>query len=573
MVNESSTSFRNFTYWLGMGVLTAGLGAGVMAGQGVASASTGDASTGLSATGDSPKSDTAATPATGAKADDQRGDDADTNDVGATGTASSAQDTDTDADAPEAEADDPADEIGADEHAEATPSEESATETARAVTVADSTTHDLPVVSTADAEEPGPIAEDTSNEPIGGDPVEAVEAVEVATPESGTKPAVARGAQKSRAADEITVRDSEPEAEIAPAVPAQASVAVTAATATVPVAGADTLVNGRVTWGTIWADIVTWLGWRRTGQAVTLDPTAVPDFVETFWLGVRRSFYGDPPVPTPTDPVPTEPEPAPSGLPAAGALIWETNFTSVEELQQYWSTQTGRWGASSGENQYYTADLQNVSINAQGYLVLTARQEKAPDGVTGTNGYTSARLVTYGKVSVEPDVRIVARMQLPYTKGLLPAFWMVGLEPGHEFDWPRQGEVDVVEYAGTGAVGGANQWTGNIHGPAATDNTVDVKLQGTDTDLGFDLSAGFHDYGIDWYTDHIVWHVDGAVTGEISQAQYEAQGGDWTAFSGAWSHYLILNVAVGNDWTGDPDATSKLPATMLVDWIRVYSLA
>jgi len=254
-------------------------------------------------------------------------------------------------------------------------------------------------------------------------------------------------------------------------------------------------------------------------------------------------------------------------------LLWETNFTDIAEAMQAWSMQTGRWGQSAGENQFYTPDFSNVSIDANGHLVIEVRREAAPDGAPAPHNYTSARVVTYGKQSVEPPVRIVARLQMPYTQGTLPAFWMVGLEPGHEFDWPRQGEIDIVEYPGFRDDEGRTKWTGNIHGPAAADNTVDVKLHTVGADLGVDLSAGFHDYGIDWYPDRIIWHVDGVETGRVTRAQYEALGGDWTPFSGAWSHYLILNTAVGNSWTGDPDSSSQFPQAMKVDWVRVYSLA
>lgn len=65
-----------------------------------------------------------------------------------------------------------------------------------------------------------------------------------------------------------------------------------------------------------------------------------------------------------------------------------------------------------------------------------------------------------------------------------------------------------------------------------------MKLQDIDANLGVDVSQGFHDYGIDW-------HTDGIQVGQVTKAQYEALGGNWTPFSGAWDHYLILNVAVG----------------------------
>ncbi|MGU3499075.1 glycoside hydrolase family 16 protein [Mycobacterium sp. C31M] len=353
---------------------------------------------------------------------------------------------------------------------------------------------------------------------------------------------------------------------------AAAEVALTTAAAA-PTAAADK----PVTFGSLISNFMSRLGFKPFN--FNFFTVSLPKMVNNFWRDIRTRLFGAPATPVvvpPTNPG-TPANPGPVTTPPATqepVLLWETNFSSIEEAMEAWSLQSGRWGAVAGENQYYTPDFSNVTVDANGHLIISVRRGPTPDNAAAPNNYTSARVVSFGKQSVQPNSRIVARMQLPYSKGLLPAFWMVGLEPGHEFDWPRQGEVDIVEYPGFGTEEGKTHWTGNVHGPAADDNTVDVKLHNIGGNLGVDLSQGFHDYGIDWYPDRIVWHIDGVQTGQITQAQYEALGGDWTPFSGAWPHYLILNVAVGHDWTGDPDPRAQFPTQeMKVDWVRVYSLA
>ena len=323
----------------------------------------------------------------------------------------------------------------------------------------------------------------------------------------------------------------------------------------------------RITVGSMIVDMLYSLGIRNTGLGADFLAIPVPRFIESWWQGVRTRIYGDVVIPEPEPE--QEPEPVPG--PAEPELLWESNFTDMTEALRYWGLQTGRWGAPAGENQYYT-DGDNVYIDADGNLVIDARREATPDGLGAPHNYTSARVVTYGKQSFGVGTRVVARIQMPATQGSLPAFWSVGLEPGHEFDWPRQGEIDIVEIPGLGTPQSRRVWTGNIHGPADTDNSVDVKLHDVAADLGIDLSQGFHDYGMDWHADRIVWHVDGVEVGSITQAQYEALGGDWTPFSGAWDHYLILNVAVGNPWTGDPDPSAPFHAQMKVDWVKAYQL-
>ena len=323
----------------------------------------------------------------------------------------------------------------------------------------------------------------------------------------------------------------------------------------------------RITVGSMIVDMLYSLGIRNTGLGADFLAIPVPRFIESWWQGVRTRIYGDVVIPEPEP----EPEPEPVPGPAEPELLWESNFTDMTEALRYWGLQTGRWGAPAGENQYYT-DGDNVYIDADGNLVIDARREATPDGLGAPHNYTSARVVTYGKQSFGVGTRVVARIQMPATQGSLPAFWSVGLEPGHEFDWPRQGEIDIVEIPGLGTPQSRRVWTGNIHGPADTDNSVDVKLHDVAADLGIDLSQGFHDYGMDWHADRIVWHVDGVEVGSVTQAQYEALGGDWTPFSGAWDHYLILNVAVGNPWTGDPDPSAPFHAQMKVDWVKAYQL-
>ncbi|WP_236695405.1 glycoside hydrolase family 16 protein [Mycolicibacterium chubuense] len=335
---------------------------------------------------------------------------------------------------------------------------------------------------------------------------------------------------------------------------APAATATATATASDPVLVAAA-TSTRVTVGSMIVDSLYSMGIRSSRMGTTWLDIPVSQATADRWLVKRKRIYRDVVVSTPSQP----------------RLLWETNFSSREEALKYWGMQTGRWGQSAGENQYYT-DGNNITVDADGNLVITARREPAPDGLGAPYNYTSARVVTYGKQSIGVGTRVEARIKMPVDKGVLPAFWSVGLEPGHEFDWPRQGEIDIAEVPGFGTPEAARMWTGNIHGPSKANNTVDVKLNGVDADLGVDLSADYHVYGMDWYADRITWRVDGVEVGSVTKAQYEALGGDWTPFSGQWQHYLILNVAVGNPWTGDPSASAPLNAEMKVDWVRAYQL-
>lgn len=268
------------------------------------------------------------------------------------------------------------------------------------------------------------------------------------------------------------------------------------------------------------------------------------------------------PTPTPTAPVPTTTTPPPAP-PVQGGVLWEDAFNGTGAVDaSKWTFQTGRWGASSGEQQYYTNSTSNASMS-NGALQITARRENPPDGVRAPDNITSARVVSFGKQSVTPPVRIEASIKMPRAAGLLPAFWLLGLEPGHEYDWPRQGEIDIVEIPGT------NGPSFNLHGPSRSNSSVDVKAGGDTAPL----SDAFHTYRVDWLTDRITWFIDGVAKYSLTKAQYEAKGGNWTPFSGAFPHYVLLNVAVGNNWVGKVPASTPFPQTMSVDWIKASRIS
>ena len=356
------------------------------------------------------------------------------------------------------------------------------------------------------------------------------------------------------------------EVTVAPAALTSARTSATTSSATPDAVLLAAATSTRVTVGSMIVDSLYSMGIRSRRMGSDWLDIPVSAAKAQRWLARRQDIY--------RDVLNSQPSGPPVGQPPGTTqpkLLWETNFSSREEALKYWGSQTGRWGQSAGENQYYT-DGNNITVDADGNLVIQVRRERTPDGLGAPYNYTSARVVTYGKQSIGVGTRVEARIQVPPDSGLLPAFWTVGLEPGHEFDWPRQGEIDIMEIPGFGTPASRSTWTGNIHGPAKGNNGVDVKMDNIDADLGVDLSAGFHTYGMDWYADRIIWRVDGVEVGRVTKAEYEARGGDWTPFSGEWEHYLILNVAVGNPWTGDPSASVPMNAEMKVDWVRAYQL-
>jgi beta-glucanase (GH16 family) len=249
--------------------------------------------------------------------------------------------------------------------------------------------------------------------------------------------------------------------------------------------------------------------------------------------------------------------------PAAGfKLVWSDEFNGADGSSpdsSKWTYDIGGNGWGNNELEYYTNRTQNAQIKS-GNLVITAQKETyaGSDGVT--RNYTSARLKTQGLFS-QAYGRFEARIKIPAGQGMWPAFWMLGNDIG-TVGWPKCGEIDIMENIG--------KQPGTVHGSLHSSSTV---AQTSDVSAPFSLPAGqnfaddFHLYAVEWETGIIRFYVDSNLYATFTQSQWPA-GGAWS-----FDHpfFILLNVAVGGNWPGSPDATTVFPQQMLVDYVRVYT--
>jgi beta-glucanase (GH16 family) len=242
-------------------------------------------------------------------------------------------------------------------------------------------------------------------------------------------------------------------------------------------------------------------------------------------------------------------------------LVWSDEFDgpngSLADPSK-WIYEVGGDGWGNHELEYYTPRAENARME-NGNLVITARKERytEPDGVT--RNYTSARLKTQG-LFAHGYGRFEARIKIPAGQGMWPAFWMMG----NNYDtvgWPKCGEIDIMENVG----GEPGTVHGSMHGPIATapdsDLTAAFRLP-----RGKHFADDFHVYAIEWEPDTVRFYADPT---EYATFTPESPGGGPWVFDHPF--FIILNVAVGGDWPGNPDATTQFPQTMLVDYVRVYA--
>ena len=210
---------------------------------------------------------------------------------------------------------------------------------------------------------------------------------------------------------------------------------------------------------------------------------------------------------------------------------------------------TGENGWGNSELQYYTDRTKNVTVN-NGYLIITADKEDFEGAA-----YTSARLLTKDKFEQKYG-RFEARIQLPYGQGIWPAFWMLGANSDTAI-WPQCGEIDIMENRGQQPT----LITGSVHGPGYSAGESISK----EYDLVNDrFDTGFHIFGIEWGPEYINFYVDDVLYNQITP---EDVPGEWV-FNQPF--YILMNVAVGGNFVGSPNAETKFPQSMLVDYVRVY---
>lgn len=232
--------------------------------------------------------------------------------------------------------------------------------------------------------------------------------------------------------------------------------------------------------------------------------------------------------------------------------IWADEFDYTGLPDPYrWNLETGgepNWG--NNELQYYTDTENNVRVD-NGLLTITAREE-----IFNDFDYTSARITTQNKFDFRYG-RIEARIKLPSGQGLWPAFWMLGANFSN-VGWPACGEIDIMEM-----VGGDNK-DNTVYATVHWENQGQPANFGQSYTLPFGIFADdFHIFSVEWDSQKITAYVD-----DIQYYEIDITPADLSEFQN--NFFIILNVAVGGNWPGPPNASTSFPQTMEVDYVRVY---
>ncbi|MFT4664367.1 MAG: beta-glucanase (GH16 family) [Polaribacter sp.] len=240
-------------------------------------------------------------------------------------------------------------------------------------------------------------------------------------------------------------------------------------------------------------------------------------------------------------------------------LEWADEFDGESISNLNWTYELGDgtdyglnpgWGNS--ELQLYTNAAANSFIEKEtdGTSALVIQANEEADG-----SYSSAKLTTQNLQSFRFG-RMEASIKLPEGQGIWPAFWLLG-DNITEVQWPGCGEIDIMELIGSEP--------GTIHSTVHytdSENSLESNM-GTKALATGKFSEAYHLFTVDWTPETMTFSLDGndlhTVTTEEDMKEFKR------------SFYMILNIAVGGEWPGNPDATTVFPQKMYVDYIRAYS--
>ena len=217
-------------------------------------------------------------------------------------------------------------------------------------------------------------------------------------------------------------------------------------------------------------------------------------------------------------------------------LVWEDNFNGTEPDTAIWSRiPRGKpdWqNTQSSDDRCY--EMRDGLLILKGIINDNTK--------TDTAKYLTGGLWTKGKHGA---------------KGAWPAIWTLPYETD-KYSWPMGGEVDIMERLNHDSivyqtVHSHYTYTLGIENNPKHGSTIPINPE------------EFNVYGVDFWPDSLVFHVNGKRNFVYPRIETEQEG----QFPFNIPQYLLIDMQLGGTWVGTVDP-ADLPVEMEVDWVRHY---
>ncbi|MBR6222392.1 MAG: family 16 glycosylhydrolase [Lachnospiraceae bacterium] len=246
-------------------------------------------------------------------------------------------------------------------------------------------------------------------------------------------------------------------------------------------------------------------------------------------------------------------------IPEGYNLVWHDEFNGDKLNEADWNYEEHEVGWVNNELQEYVPTDEYAFLKDGELVIQPVKIEE-----DGKVSYKSGRVNTQNKHDIKYG-RIEARLKVPEGQGFLPAFWMMPQDEQFYGQWPKCGEIDIMEVLGNST----NTLYGTLHF-----GEPHKQKQGTYTLASGDFASEYHTFAIEWEPGAIRWYCDGEQYFEANDWFTKVDGEEEKPYPAPFNQpfHVILNVAVGGDWPGSPDDSTVFDdrAAMKVDYVRMF---
>ena len=239
-------------------------------------------------------------------------------------------------------------------------------------------------------------------------------------------------------------------------------------------------------------------------------------------------------------------------------LLWSDEFTGGVLDESKWNYEPHEPGWTNEELQEYTTSTDNVFLRDGKLVIKAIKSDK-----NGKDYYTSGKVTGQNKTDFSYG-KVVVSAKVPEGQGLWPAIWMMPKDESHYGQWPKCGEIDIMEVLGNDvSTAYGTLHFGEPHG----------EIQGTWGLTGQTYADSFHEYSVEWEPGEIRWYIDGNLYNTANDWFTAVQGEDEKPYPAPFDQpfFVQMNLAVGGTWPGNPNATTDFDkAEFEVDYVRVY---
>lgn len=240
-------------------------------------------------------------------------------------------------------------------------------------------------------------------------------------------------------------------------------------------------------------------------------------------------------------------------------LLWHDEFESAALDESIWNYEPHEPGWTNEELQEYTVGTDNVFIR-DGRLVIKAIMTEDENG---DPYYTSGKVTSQNKEDFMYG-KIVVSAKVPEGQGLWPAIWMMPTDESYYGQWPKCGEIDIMEVLGNQTdIAYCTVHYGEPH----------AEQQGIYQLSGTTFAEDFHEYSVEWEPGEMRWYIDNNLVLTVNDWFTAESGQDEKPYPAPFNQtfFVQMNLAVGGTWPGNPDETTDFEnAEFEIDYVRVY---